>query len=111
MKRRTFLATWISALTLFKARTLGYGYVDVTRSVVLRHRGIYLRAFLDGEDVTARCFEADDQLGYVGLFKHRDGRAYLERCPDGTVGVAREVRHGLVRFVEWTEAQWKAAHA
>lgn len=34
--------------------------------------------FMDGEDVTARCFAADDKQGWVGLYRlNADGQKYL----------------------------------
>lgn len=101
MTRRGFFATASGiavAVQATKGSVLGWGYMDVQRCFALRTRGITLRVHFNGVDVTDRCFEADDQLGYVGLYKHRDGRPYVEFTADGA-RTAREVRHGSVEFV------------
>jgi hypothetical protein len=51
------------------------------------------RAWLNGEEVTTRCFYADDRRGIVRLYKHSNGRAYVE---NGRVAV--EERRGQVRI-------------
>lgn len=47
---------------------------------------------LDGEDVTLRCFEADDELGYVKLYRVKDKSFYLNEDKR----VAWEMRKGKV---------------
>lgn len=104
MTRRTFFAAWLAACIRFKRRTLGYGYLDVERHVALRQRGIYLRVLLDGQDVSRHCFEADDQLGFVGLYKqNKNGQHFIDSW---NREIAREFRHGRVQFVEVTQAEW-----
>ena len=56
-----------------------YGAVTIGRHRRLAHRGIYLHVFHRGQDVTNRCRFADDTGdGTAELFKHRDGRPYLD---------------------------------
>lgn len=103
MTRRGFIASisaFILTIQTVKSKALGYGFLDVNRHVALRHKGICLKVLLNGEDVTARCFEADDQLGYVGLYRHRNGRPYLDFSSSGEAQAAKEFLHGRVEFVQ-----------
>src|SRR5688572_20114749 len=75
-----------------------YGPMTVERHVHLQRRGIDLLVLLDGEDVTKRCYYADDRAGVVHLFLHNaEGRPYYDMETDGA---AREERSGAVRFVQ-----------
>lgn len=47
---------------------------------------------VDGEDVTDRCFEADTDRGWCGLYKHRNGKEYI----DDQGEIAKEDRNGTV---------------
>ena len=52
------------------------------------------RAFLDGVDVSHECFEVDDQLGYVHVYKRNEnGAKYAEGGAP-----AWECRRGDVRI-------------
>jgi hypothetical protein len=105
MNRRAFIAVITGWLTLLKNRALGYGYVDVRRHVALRQQGIYLRVLLDGRDVTAHCYAADDRQGYVCLYKTNAAGSYdVERG-----ALASEVRRArrAVRFVAVSRTEWE----
>lgn len=67
-----------------------YGHVDLIRWMEHKRKGEFLRVFLDGQDVTLRCVEANDTTGEVVLLcrdpkEHRwqvaEGAAHL--TPDG----------------------------
>lgn len=55
----------------------------------------YDRVFLDGVDVTNRCFLADDQEGIVGLYLH-DESGHFYRDGDGA---ASEFRKGVITLI------------
>ena len=56
-------------------------------------------AFIDGEDVTSRCFEADNEEGWVALFAEDERGHFI-----GYEGHAIEVlRRGRVEFKERLE--------
>jgi len=56
------------------------------------------RVWLDGEEVTDRCFYASEEAGRVGLYRlNAAGVKY--RDPDNTTQVAKEQREGQVRIV------------
>ena len=59
------------------------------------------RAFLDGVDVSARCYYADDEAGEVRLFK-RDAMGHLI-YDFATLAPAEEILHGQVRIVRRTD--------
>lgn len=55
-----------------------------------------LRAFIDDEEITNRCFEADDEAGYALVYKHNaEGKKY--RDPNGD-GAAWERLEGRIRI-------------
>ena len=61
----------------------------------MRVRGpAHCSVWVDGEEVTKRCFLADDETGEVGLYLLRDGRPYVEEGGE----IARETRFGEVRI-------------
>lgn len=75
--------------------TFPIGPLDVTRERLLRARGVHLRVFVRGDDVTHRCRYADDTPGkeVAVLYRHTaHGRCYLDE--DG--GVAVEIAEGDV---------------
>src|SRR5262245_46470356 len=84
MNRRAFLATALAAIPAAKlsvhantAEPKKYGLMTVDRCIRLRLSGIDLSVFLDGEDVSNRCREADDECGYTLLYRHNEkGEAY-----------------------------------
>ena len=52
------------------------------------------RVRLNGEDVTSRCFYADDRVGVVGLYcVNAEGRKYVNAA---RTGAAKEWKHGAV---------------
>jgi hypothetical protein len=53
------------------------------------------RALLNGEDVTTRCFLADEEEGIVGLYL-RDDTGHFYKQGDGA---AHEFRKGVVTLV------------
>lgn len=72
----------------------------------LEARGVMLRVFLDGEDVTASCFAAHAGVGYVTLFK---------RDPHGNVllgnhdFVQYETKKGRVTYtLNWKDLELEA---
>ena len=72
-----------------------WGYVDVRKHTLLKSRnGIDLHVFHNGEDVTRRCFEFDDEFDYARLYKHdvKGGRVYRDRA---TGKPAQETVHGF----------------
>ena len=74
-----------------------FGHVTVAWSQAYKARtGNQLSVFVAGEDVTERCYEADDVEGYARLFVHdANGRCFFGL--DGAV--ARETRRGDVLIV------------
>jgi len=55
------------------------------------------RAFIDGEEVTGRCFLADDQMGIVGLYlTDAGGHFYFDVKLDDA---AQEIRRGQVTII------------
>jgi hypothetical protein len=65
------------------------------RTAPTRYRSF--RVFLDGNDVSDRCFLADDEQGIVGLYL-RDESGHFYRQDDG-IGAASEFRRGTVTLV------------
>jgi len=63
-----------------------------------------MRVFLNGEDVTSRCFYADGRRGVVRLYRLNErGKKFVEpilNAPywDVPMRVATEERHGRVRW-------------
>ena len=56
------------------------------------------KAFLDGTDVSNECFEADEEEGYVVLYKTTEnGRKYLDPETDD-VAWEREEGHVRIQF-------------
>jgi len=54
---------------------------------------------LDGVDVSARSFAADDIEGFVDVYKiNQDGKKYLVEGPDGQRVVAQERLRGVVEI-------------
>lgn len=71
-----------------------FGLLTIDRHAAEQFHGRHLHVFLDGEDVTRRCFVADDRQGYAGLFLvDEEGRRVVDRD-----GVAVEICHGDVRI-------------
>lgn len=58
-----------------------------------------LRVFVDGEEVTAQCFAADDRYGWAGLLAGE--RPHIAWVPTHGQVVAREIRTGHVQV--WLE--------
>lgn len=55
------------------------------------------RVYLDGEDVTFRCFTADEEEGTVWLNKHNDaGESFVDQS---TGRIAKETLSGKVEIV------------
>lgn len=47
-----------------------YGFMDVTRhQAIYQHRGVFLDVFVNGECVTGRTVNADDDEGFATLHK------------------------------------------
>jgi hypothetical protein len=91
--RRALVTLAAAILVVPWRRRVRYGSVDVDRHRQLQREGIDLRVIHRGEDVTARCFVADDTgAGIAHLFRHRDGRPYLD--PE-THRAAVETIHGI----------------
>lgn len=72
-----------------------------------QRKAIRSRAWLNGEEVTSRCFFADDRRGIVKLYRlNAEGRFYVERPyfehwnvpPHLRPCVATEELHGRVRI-------------
>lgn len=53
------------------------------------------RVWLNGEDVTNRCFYADGRRGVVRLYRLENGQPFADRS---TMSLATEERRGHVRF-------------
>jgi hypothetical protein len=68
----------------------------LTRSSRTRRQRIAsTRVWLNGQEVTARCFYADPRRGLVRLFLHNaEGRPFLNR---ETMEAAKEERRGRVK--------------
>jgi hypothetical protein len=79
-----------------------------------RRKARHSQAWLNGEEVTERCFYADDRRGVVGLYRlNAAGNKYVEDAQTGeelasltevygstyVPRVAREWRHGAVRII------------
>lgn len=65
--------------------------------IIEQFTGIYLRVLVDGVDVTAQCFAADNETGWALVHKTDDaGRPYLDRT---TGKAAADVLIGDVQFV------------
>lgn len=79
MQRRTFLAACVGLLLspwTGMAMKRKYGYMNVRKHQ--QHwvgTGEFLHVYLNGVDETDRCFEANDQTGYVHLYC-RDARQH-----------------------------------
>lgn len=55
-----------------------WGLMTVDSAGVVARAGVKFKVLLDGRDVTAGCFVADDKRGYVGLYrKDASGRFHL----------------------------------
>ena len=79
-----------------------YGPMDITRHALHRSRGVHIRVFYRGEDVTDRCQYADDTPGrqVAHLFKlDANGRKYVD-LPTNVV--AMETVEGDVQMREAT---------
>jgi len=55
------------------------------------------RVWLNGDEVTDRCFAADDVEGYVDLHRYKDGKRYQIE-DQGHLISASERRYGTVRI-------------
>jgi len=93
MKRRAFLgaiaATPAITMSAPPSPTRRYGHVDYERWVKLGLRDCNARLFVNGNDVTDRCTEFDDVLGFAMCLlpaEHRRPHSYKERI-DGRVEV------------------------
>jgi hypothetical protein len=60
-----------------------------------RKRARTVRVWLDGIDVTKRCFYADGRRGVVRLYRERNGKLYID---ESGVSLATEERRGHVRW-------------
>jgi hypothetical protein len=70
-----------------------WGPVDLDRHRVLAAGGAFLHVLYRGQDVTSRCYFADDTGdGVAKLFLHRDGRPYLDPA---TRNAAKETVYGV----------------
>jgi hypothetical protein len=49
---------------------------------------------LNGEDVTDRCWGADTETGWAGLYQHRDGAPYIDEAGE----IATEERYGRIEI-------------
>lgn len=102
MNRRKFLLTAAVAPTAAaimgasKPQSKRWGLITVERCFDLRERGINIRVYFNGEDVSNRCREAHDIEGWVLLYKHKDGKPYLD--PVVRDSVVMERLHGEVRI-------------
>jgi len=80
MKRRAFFGFLAALPFLRPSAQKRWGPVDVHRHHALQHRGIHLHVYHEGQDVTRRCFFADDTDGRAGLYLlNADGRRYIDR--------------------------------
>ncbi len=68
--------------------------VSIIPSNVSGAQAASYRAFLDGKDVSNQCFEADDELGYVHVYKrneegkiYKDGDTAAWECLRGNVRI------------------------
>lgn len=100
MDRRTFFGATVGGV-LFRGAVVNgktpasaYGPMDVDRW--MRHEaatGERLHVFLDGQDVTSRCYFSDDTAGEVHLYKWDEPGHILFG------GAMREVLHGHVVMI------------
>jgi len=58
-------------------------------------RAPWVRVWIDGKDVTARCFAADDRHGWAACYLHREGKPYLTTSDQ----IACEVLTGKVEVL------------
>jgi hypothetical protein len=95
-RRELFLAAAsLTASAASLTHIVNYGCVTAEQARIWRDSGVYLRVYLDGEDITDRCYEADDVANYAKVFRLRDGEIYW----DYEAGdIAKEVLRGEVRF-------------
>ena len=56
-------------------------------------RACTVRVFVDGVDVTADCFEVDDEAGYAKVFKRNELNMFYF---DGLGQIATETLYGVV---------------
>ena len=76
--------------------------IDIHNAADRRKYGGKIRAWLDGEDVTDRCFYFDTRRGIVRLYQ-RDAKGHLFAVNlDGKPRVATEERTSRVRW-DWRE--------
>lgn len=83
MKRRAFFWLFAALPFLRPSAPKRWGPVDVHQHHRLVGEGIHLHVWHRGEDITHRCFFADDSdgVGRAGLYKlNADGRRYLDRA-------------------------------
>lgn len=74
------------------------GLLTIEKYWALRARNKHLHIFLDGEDVTTRCFVADDRQGYVGQYMlGGNGQRLVDREKGGPLV---DVEVGEVHFEE-----------
>lgn len=96
ISRRGFLESLSALLVTLRLRrakpAAPWGPVDVDRHRLLKSRGVHLRVWYRGEDVTNRCRFADDTLGYAELFLHRQRRPYVDHV---THQAAMETVYGV----------------
>jgi hypothetical protein len=70
---------------------MAYGPLGVNRHRLLRARGLDLRVFVRGVDVTTRCRYADDTVGaqIAVLYRHNEaGHCYLDEDGQASVEIA-----------------------
>ena len=79
----------VASIATFNNR-LTYGYVSVNDPV-----SSYCKVYLNGEDVSGQCYEADDREGFVGLYNaHKEGNLIHLDYP-----VVKRRVYGNVRIV------------
>lgn len=94
VSRRAFVK--VSGLALAAVGFVGFGSRKTYGRINVHEHGCRWRAWLDGEEVSRWCYEANDQEGYVLLFKqNKAGVAYYDPITDD---MAREKRFGKVRI-------------
>lgn len=65
----TFAAVGVESIPVSVSPAMYSGLLTVESHRILEHqRGMFIHVFLDGIEVTKRCYEADNLLGYVRLF-------------------------------------------
>ena len=70
--------------------------LTIERLVLIRKlTGADVRIYLNDDDVTMRCYVADDEVGYVGVYPS----AHIGRRVDVHGNPVREVCWGVVRYV------------